>query len=96
LRRELAVTLSMTELARAREAVQRVLEELQLDAYLFEVEPGEGHWEVKVECAAAEGWQTCRLRADREYLLRGVDDAVVHEVLLDAWREALADCRRKG
>lgn len=89
------MTLSMNELAQAREVVRRVLEELRLDAYLFEVEPHEGHWEVKVECAAADGWQTCRLRAEREYLLRGADDAVVHEVLLDDWREALAECRRK-
>lgn len=91
-----AVTLSMTELAQAREVVQRVLEELQLDAYLYEVEPREGQWAIKVECAAEDGWETCRLTADKEYLLRGADDAVVHEVLIDNWREALADCRRKG
>ena len=90
------MTLSMTELAQAREVVRRVLEELQLDAYLYEVEPREGQWEVKVECPTVDGWGTCRLTADREYLLRGVEDAVVHEVLIDNWREALADCRRKG
>ena len=90
------MTLSMTELAQAREVVRRVLEELQLDAYLYEVEPCEGQWEVKVECPTEGGWETCRLTANKEYLLRGVDDAVVHEVLIDNWREALADCRRKG
>ena len=88
--------LSMNELAQAREVVGRVLEELLIDAYLFEVEPHEAHWEVRVECAVEEGWETCRLKADKEYLLRGADDAVVHEVLIDAWREALADCRRKA
>ena len=90
------MTPSMTELAQARDVVRRVLEELQLDAYLYEVEPREGQWEVKVECPTDAGWETCRLTADKEYLLRGVDDAVVHEVLIDNWREALADCCRKG
>ena len=90
------MTLSMTELAQAREVVRRVLEELQLDAYLYEVEPREGQWEVSVECATERGWEICRLTANKEYLLRGADDAVVHEVLTDNWREALGDCRRKG
>lgn len=90
------MSLSMNELAQAREVVARVLEELQIDAYLFEVEPLEGHWEIRVECAVADGWETCRLKAKKEYLLRGADDAVVHEVLIDAWKDALADCRRKA
>ena len=90
------MTLSMTELAQARDVVGRVLDELQLDAYLFEVEPHEGQWEIRVECPVAGGWQTCRLTADKEYLLRGSDDAVVHEVLIDAWRDALSACRRKA
>jgi hypothetical protein len=90
------MTVSMNELAQAREVVSRVLEELQLDAYLFEVEPHEGQWEIKVECAVADGWETCRLSAEREYLLRGLDDAVVHGVLVDNWREALAACKGKA
>ncbi len=85
---------SINDLARVREVVARVLEELLLDAYLFEVEPREGQWEIRVECAVAGGWETCRLTADKEYLLRGTDDPIVHEVLLDNWREALSDCLR--
>jgi hypothetical protein len=86
--------MSASELARTREVVSRVLEELNLDAYIFEVEPHEGQWEIRVECAVADGWETCRLTADKEYLLRGADDAIVHEVLVDNWREALCDCLR--
>ena len=88
--------LSARELAQAREVVQRVLDELGLEAYLFDIEPQEGQWEVRVECAVEGGWESCRLSADREYLLRGADDAVVHGVLIDNWREALAACRRRG
>jgi len=86
---------SLSELARAREVVGSVLEELHLDAYLFEVEPREGQWEIRVECAIAGGWESCRLGAEKDYLLRGADDAVVHEVLVDSWGEALSACLRK-
>lgn len=88
--------LSVRELARAREVVEKVLDELNLEAYLFDVEPHEGRWEVRVECAVEDGWETCRLSADKEYLLRGDDDAVAHAVLIDNWREALGACRRKA
>jgi hypothetical protein len=87
---------SIEELARAREAVTHLLDELCLDAYLFEVEPGEGQWSIIVECPVAEGWETVSLSADKALLLRGVDDAVAHAVLLDDWREALSSCRRKA
>lgn len=83
---------SISELAVARQVVGAVLGELGLETYLFEVEPREGQWEIRVECAAADGWETCRLTADKDYLLRGRDDAVVHAVLLDAWQEALSGC----
>jgi len=38
-------TLSTLELARARVNASAILEELQLDAYIYEVEPHEGDWE---------------------------------------------------
>jgi hypothetical protein len=87
--------LSINELAQIRQTVTGILDELQLDAYLFEVEPQEGQWEIKVECAIAEGWETVRLTAKKEYLQRGSDDAVIHELLLDEWREALSACKLK-
>jgi hypothetical protein len=90
------MSLSIIELAQVREVVTTLLDELQLDAYLFEVEPLEGQWEIKIECAVTGGWETVRLTATREILLRGSDDAVAHEVLLDNWREALAACLVKN
>ena len=84
---------SITELAQVREVVHHLLEQLRLDAYLFEVEPRDDRWEISLECAMDEGWETVRLAADKELLLRGVDDAVAHEVLVDAWGEALSACR---
>ena len=90
------MSLSITELAEVRGVVTSILDELQLDAYLFEVEPLEGQWEIKVECAVAGGWETVSLTATREILLRGSDDPVAHGVLLDNWREALSACLVKS
>lgn len=90
------MTLSIADLAQARDVVTKILEELKLDAFLFDVEPHEGQWEIKVECAVeSDLWETFDLTAKLEYLLRGSDDAVVHQLLLDNWQEALCNCKKK-
>lgn len=85
--------LSIAEMAQVRQNVDMMLDKLKLDAYLFEVEPQEGQWEITVECATEEGWERVKFSAEEEYLLRGVDDAIVHELLMDSLGEALSSCR---
>ena len=89
------MTLSVVELARVREEVAQLLDELRLDAYLFEVEPQNAHWEVKIECAVTEGWETFRLTAEKQNLLRARDNIETHKQLLNDWRSALTACRVK-
>ncbi|WP_455212377.1 hypothetical protein [Kaarinaea lacus] len=90
------MTLSMTEMAEIREVVSKLLDQLKLDAYLFEVEPKDDQWEINVECAVGDDtWGTVRLTAKKDILFHGADDAVMHEVLLDNWREALSACIQK-
>jgi hypothetical protein len=86
---------STLELAQVREVVTSLLDELCLDAYLFEVEPREGQWEVTVECAVAEGWERVRLTADKVLLLQGMDDGDARARLLGDWRAALSGCKLK-
>lgn len=88
-------TLSVNELAQVRENLAKILDELNLDAYLYEVEPHEGQWQLSVECATEDGWETVKFSAKEEYLLRGVDDAVIHETLIDSLKEALSACQLK-
>ncbi|UCE88271.1 MAG: hypothetical protein JSW10_07835 [Pseudomonadota bacterium] len=90
------MTMSIAELAQAREVVTQIFDALDLDAYLFEVEPCDDRWEIKLECAVAEGWETVRLSAAKENLLRGVDDAAARQLLLDDWRKALSACLTKS
>ena len=87
---------SITELAEIREVVTKLLDELQLEAYLFEIEPQEGQWELTVECAINEGWETVKLKANKEYLQHGTDNAVFHQLLIDEWRQALIACKVKN
>lgn len=88
--------LSAEELAQMRMNVTALLDELQLDAYLFDIEPRTGQWEIRVECATDNGWGTFRLTAESDYLLHGRNDAVAHAVLLDNWRDTLAACKTKA
>jgi hypothetical protein len=87
---------SVDEIARMRMTVAALLDELQLDAYLFDIEPKPGQWQIKVECATDSGWGTFQLTAETDYLLHGHDDAVAHAVLLDNWRDSLAACKIKN
>jgi len=87
---------SFTHLAEIRESVTRLLDELQLEDYLFDIEPKEGLWELTVECAIKEGWETVKLKANKEYFQHGADDALLHQLLLDEWREALSACKVKS
>ena len=88
-------TLSIAELAQVRTNLDKIFDELKLDAYIYEVEPEDGQWQLTIECATESGWQTVKFSANEEYLLRGVDDAIVHDVLLDGLREALSACQLK-
>lgn len=83
---------SIAELAQIRELITRTLDELQLDAYLYEIEPCEGQWELKVECAVEEGWKTVRIPVAKELLLRAATDSTAHRLLRDEWRDALSAC----
>ena len=87
---------SIAELSQIREHITRALDELRLDAYLFEVEPLEGEWELKVECAVEEGWETVRVPVGKELLLRAVKDSSAHQSLLDKLSEALSACLIKS
>ncbi|MBI1424223.1 MAG: hypothetical protein GC149_12195 [Gammaproteobacteria bacterium] len=87
---------SVEELAQMRTTVTALLDELHLDAYLFEIEPKPGLWEINVECATVDGWSRFQLTAATDYLLHGRDDAVAHAVLLDNWRDSLAACKLKS
>jgi hypothetical protein len=87
---------STDQLLEATKAARALLDQLRLSAYTFEVEPREAEWEVRIECAVAEGWQRSVLAADKALLLASAKDADVRKRLLADWGQHLAACRREG
>jgi uncharacterized Ntn-hydrolase superfamily protein len=79
---------------RARDAVGALLARLDLDAYLFGVEPRGDHWEARVEFASEDGWRTTVLNIDDSELLVSLEKAAVQDRLVESWRASFADAKR--
>lgn len=86
---------SLSQIANMREAVEKLLDELNLEAYLYDIEPGEKQWELTIECAIKDGWETIKLRANKDYFIHGSDDTIIHDLLISEWRETLSACLAK-
>ncbi len=88
------MTWSGADLERATEAAWALLKELEMEAYLFAIEPREGKWELKLECAVKEGWQTVTLPVDIELLLASRTDSDARTRLLQSWSAKFTACLR--
>jgi len=87
--------ITTNQLAQARDTLETLLEEIGLANYLFDVEPREGQWGVNIECAIDDGWESFQLTVSEEYIVRGKDDAILHQFLLGEWSDALKACKKK-
>lgn len=84
--------LSTTELAKAKNAVTSLLDELGLQSYLFDVEPREAQWQVKIECAAPDGaWQSIQMEIDKDLLTNSHEPGSRSKVI-ENWRGRFNDC----
>lgn len=90
------MTLSVTQLATAKQATNEILEELGLRAYRFEVEPEDGYWLIHVECAVAEGWMSTHFSEDDALLQQSPNDPAVRDRLLKSWRAQLGPCIKES
>jgi hypothetical protein len=84
------------ELAMARDVSKALLEGLGLDAYLFEVEPKEDYWELKIECAnEIDGsWTTTSVQIADELLMGASKESGKEEQLLEFLGKELSACKR--
>ncbi len=89
------MNISTREFTQAKEATSHLLEQLGLETYVFEVEPREGPWEVHIDCALGDGWQTLTLPVDIDRLLGASSDETVRRQILKDWNERLAACLRE-
>jgi hypothetical protein len=89
------MSISTLDLAKARESAKAILEELQLDAFIYEVEPRDDVWELTIECATdIDGaWETITLQVPKRMLLDSFDDDKARQDLFEYWKKMLADCK---
>lgn len=80
--------------AALRTAIQRILDDLGLRAFLFTHETKDAGPVLRVECATNGDWQTVTFRVDDAELLASLHDPAVRERLRAAWRERLRECAR--
>lgn len=88
--------LSIQELAKARINASAILEELQLDAYIYEVEPHDSaDWEIKIECASDinGGWEMITLKVPKDMLLDSDHEHTAKASLYAYWKKKLNRCK---
>jgi hypothetical protein len=90
------VNVSTREFTEARQAVADLLEELGLEAYVFEIEPRAHQWQVRVDCGFSGGWQSTTLAIDVARLRDSRSNKILRAQLLKDWGERLAACRYPG
>ena len=76
----------------ARSAVERVLEELGVRAFVYTVEQKETSWVLSVECATDGGWQRVELAVDPAELKASLSDPAVRARLRSDWAPHLRAC----
>ena len=89
------MSLSTLDLAKARESANTILEELQLDAFIYEVKPRDDVWELTIECACEVdgGWETITLQVPKRMLLDSFENDKVKQQLFEYCKKILADCK---
>ena len=92
------MSVSTLEIARARESANALFEILQLDAFIYELEPQGEVWELTIECAceADGGWETVKLQVPKQLLLESFDDEMARQELISYCKKLLADCKLSG
>ena len=84
------MNISTRELVEAKDVTAGLLEQLGLEAYLFDVEPRDTAWEVHVDCAIDGAWQSVVFLIDRRLLRASGNDQTARAEVLKDWGERLA------
>jgi len=80
------------DIRNAREAVERVLGELGMRAFVYTIERKDAAWLLSVDCATDGDWQTVVLAVDPGELNASLDDPAVHAKLCADWAPRLRAC----
>lgn len=81
--------ISIDGLARAREAAGRLLEQLGLANYLYQVGPKDGGWRLQIDFEFEGCWKSVTVMMDAERLLASSTDPQITRQLLAELSQAL-------
>ncbi len=76
-------------------AVEELLTQLNLETFLFAVEHTGRGWELRVECAADDGWQAQTILLGDKLSAASEGNASLRSRLLALLEERLAACKRR-
>jgi hypothetical protein len=88
--------ISPLDLAAARETIEALLAQLDLDAFLYVVEHTERGWLLRVECAAEDGWQVETILLGDELPAPLHIDAGMRSAIFSMLERRLAGCKKRG
>ncbi len=87
------MTTTSSDFIQARLLIDEILDELGIDAYLFEIEPHDGQWQLKVECAVDEGWGSFSVALDETKVYAGFNGDTARNEIKEQCRQSLIACR---
>jgi hypothetical protein len=82
------------EIGEVRVEIGRLLDELQMRAFIFTVEPKGDLWQLRVECATDGEWQTVSLPIEAPQLLSRLRDPTERERFKALLRGRLRECAK--
>jgi len=86
---------SGTEIREAREAMQRILDDMGLRSFVYSIDPGEGAWQLRVEYTEDGEWQSRSASVDPVLLRASLRDEAARGRLRDSLRARLRPAPRR-
>ena len=80
------------DIRNARQAVERVFDDLGIRAFAYTVERKEAGWTLSVDCAMDGEWQTVAIAVDPAELNASLGDDAVRAKLCEEWGPRLRSC----
>jgi hypothetical protein len=84
--------ISTQELRSTQQAVEGLLEELGVRAFLYTIDQKDAGWTLNIECAVDGGWQTKVLPLDPHALAASLRDPELRARLREDWQSRLRSC----
>ena len=84
--------ITVNDVAMAREIIENLLDELNINAIFFDIEPLDSQWELHIECKANNGWKMINIPIVKKTLLECNSNMSARNKVLNELRSSLMPC----